>query len=167
MGEGVIQARMMPFLFDEGTDSKPAVQQESLHPSVMPFHDMITLPERLSVVKCCLSLFSVVCNHHFLVLQGYLLFGCSLHHPDTPIDISRITILRIVWGCNGEVCTDIKRLMTNEHALLKGLPSQMLWWCQTTMMQEFTITIHNICITIKYSWQLRLICLLHNAADGV
>ena len=83
----------------------------------MMLHHPITLPERLAVVECCLTLFGIVDHHHVQVLQRHILLGSRLHDTDAPVNIGRIAILQVVGCGNGKVGTGIESLMTDEHAM--------------------------------------------------
>ena len=125
------------------------------------------LQQRFPMMLSGLSLLCIVGNYHSQVQQGNTFLVGSLHHSDTPIDIGRITVLRIIGGSNGKVGTGIKCLMTDEHTLSERLPGKMFRRRQTAVTEETALTIHDIRITVEYSGKLRLIYFLHNAANRV
>ena len=98
------------------------MEEEGLEAAVMALHDMIALPKGVAVVERGLALFGVIGHHHLQVEQRHVFLGSSFHHPDAPVDISRIAVAQIVWGGDGEVGTGIEGLMADEHALTERFP---------------------------------------------
>ena len=122
----------------------------------MATHDLETLYQRLTMMKCGLALLSVVGHDHVEVLQRNIFLGSSLHDTDAPIDIGRIAIALVVGRGDGEVGTSIESLMTDKHALAEGLPSEVLWRSKTTMVKETAFAIDDIRITVEHGRELRV-----------
>ena len=118
-------------------------------PAVMTGHDTEALEERLSVVKGGLAFLGIVSNDHVEVMERYVFPSGSLHDTDTPVDIGRITVAKVIGCGDGEVSTGVEGLMTDEHAVAERLPGKVLRWSKTTMMKETAFRIHDVSVAVK------------------
>ena len=122
-------------------------------PAVVMTHHLETLYQRLTVMERGLALLSVVGDDHVKVMQGDILLGSSLHDTDAPIDIGRVAVALVVGCGDGKVGTGIEGLMADKHTLTEGLPGEVLWGRQTTMVEETAFAIDDVCIAVKHGRQ--------------
>ncbi len=103
-----------------------------------------------------LAFLGVVGYDHVEVVKGDVFPSGGFHNADAPVDISGITIAEVVRRGDGEVGTGVKGLMTDEHAVTKGFPGEVLWGRETTMMKKVAFRVDDVRIAIKHGRQVTL-----------
>lgn len=79
----------------------------------------------------------------------------SLHDTDTPVDISRMTVLQVVLLLSGDVRADVESLMAYQHPLAERLPRQFLRWAKPAQMEELSFFVDNSRVAIDDGRGLR------------
>ena len=96
-----------------------------------------------------LAFLGVIGYDHVEVVKGNVFLGGGFHNADAPVDVGGITIAEVVRRGDGEVGTGVKGLMTDEHAVTKGFPGEVLRGRETAVAQEAAFGIDDIRVAVE------------------
>ena len=112
-------------------------------------HNLESFFERCLVIGCCHSFCQIISQWLVDVEVLHTLLFPFFHATDTPIKISRETVVGVVG--KGDLTVDVEGLMAHQHTLFEGTPREMLRRRKASIANELTLCINDVGVTIKDS----------------
>lgn len=111
-------------------------------------HNLETFDEGLTVIFCGKTLAEVIGEDEMCIDNAVTTTLGMLDDSNAPIVVSRVAILKVVGEEAGNVCTDIERLVADEHAHEETLSSEMFGRLKSAVTQKITVIVHEVGLTI-------------------
>ena len=72
-----------------------------------------------------------------------------LHAADAPVEVGGKAVGQIVW--KGDLAIDVEGLVTDEHSVFEGTPSEVFGRSETTVAKEGAVVVHDVGVAIEDS----------------
>ena len=105
-------------------------------------HDAEALTQGGFVVARGHSLAQIVGHDGVGIEQRQPLMLSFAHDANTPIEVGRESVLKVVVEMTSQVCAGKESLVTHEHAVAERTPTETFGGRQTTRTKKMTFVIH-------------------------